>query len=88
VSGSCFASIDPTFYFDQAAFDAMYGPNSFQLDQYFSLAFSENIDRGEIAVPEPGSIALLVRGFAALGYSRKRLGTSRVLAKNRSHTAL
>ncbi len=36
------ATVDPTFRFDQAAFDATYGSNSFPLADYYSLDFSPN----------------------------------------------
>ena len=39
----CHATVDPVIYLDQAAFDAKYGENSFQLSDYYGLSFSENV---------------------------------------------
>jgi PEP-CTERM motif len=57
----CQAVADPAFMFDQAAFDAMMGPDTFPLSDYFGFAYSPNMS----AVPEPCS--LLLMGLGVLG---------------------
>ena len=44
----CQAVIDPTIRFNQEAFDAQYGSDSFQLSEYYALSFSENVIEGWI----------------------------------------
>jgi hypothetical protein len=66
-------AVDPTFTFDQAAFDTLYGSNSFSLNEYFALEFSPNMPVQPV-VPIPSTLLLLGSGFAGLvGYARKRL---------------
>ena len=47
---SCQATADPTFEFDQAAWDALLGEDSFPLADYFSIEFSENLVATPLAV--------------------------------------
>ncbi len=67
ISG-CQAIIDPILAFDQTAFDAIHGPNSFVLADFFEFGLSSNL-------PEPGVGVLL--GFFAIGLSMRRPGTAR-----------
>jgi hypothetical protein len=50
----CQALSDPVFEFDQAAFDAEMGGNTFPLADYYSFGFSPNLT----AAPEPSSLIL------------------------------
>ena len=61
-SGRCTAAADPSFSFDQAAFDATMGAQTFVLDRYFRIDLSP----GVTPVPEPSSAALLGLGGLAL----------------------
>lgn len=45
-SGEATAMVDPELYLDQAAFDAAHGPESFPLEDYYTIEFSENLSRG------------------------------------------
>lgn len=58
--GNCKAHVDPTIRFDQAAFDALYGANSFTLTDYYRLQFSENV------VPIPPAVWLFGSGLLGL----------------------
>jgi hypothetical protein len=61
------ALADPTFSFDQAAFDqyaAAHGFQTFNLDNYYGFEFSPGI------VPEPGTLALLLAGIALCALRR------------------
>lgn len=60
IEGSCSAFIDPVIRFDQAAFDAKYGANSFNLTDYYRLHFSDNI------VPVPAAVWLFGSGLLGL----------------------
>jgi hypothetical protein len=79
VSGVCFPSsaeftgvIDPTVVFDQEAFDAEYGANSFALADYYTIDYSPNIP-----APEPGIAALLALGASGLALRTTRRRRSR-----------
>ena len=66
-------AVDPKIGFDQAAFDALYGSNSFPLAQYYSIDFSPNVPVP--SVPVPGALPLFASGLAGLGllgWRRKR----------------
>jgi hypothetical protein len=54
-SGKAGAAVDPVLRFDQAAFDARYGAESFSLSEYYSLKVSENL-----VAPEPARVRLSV----------------------------
>ena len=47
------AHVDPIIRFDQAAFDAMYGANSFRLADYYKLEFSPNLTVNRPPVLDP-----------------------------------
>ncbi len=53
-------NVDPIIAFDQAAFDASYGADSFDLASAYSIEYSP------LPVPEPASAALLALGLATL----------------------
>lgn len=63
-SPECQAQGDPLFTFDQAAFDAQMGANTFPLSQYFSFQYSPNLTT---PTPEPSSLALLLGGLLVIG---------------------
>jgi hypothetical protein len=60
-SASCRAFADPVIGFDQAAFDAAMGTNTFRLGDFFELRASDGI-----AVPEPSRAALSAGALLAL----------------------
>jgi len=60
--GNCSTQVDPVIRFDQAAFDALYGANSFTLTDHYRLQFSENVN----AVPLPPAVWLLGSGLLGL----------------------
>jgi len=79
---SAMASLDPSFSFDQAAFDveaAQMGLPTFPLDQYYSFQFSPGLAelgaQPVSGIPEPPSFALVVPGLilliAAAGFGRR-----------------
>lgn len=71
----CQAVIDPLLEFDQATFDATWGPLSYPLDVYWELVQSPNL------VPEPGVGSMLAWGALALvgaTSSVRRRGARRV----------
>jgi hypothetical protein len=69
-SGRCSAAADPSFSFDQAAFDSTMGAQSFALDSYFRIDLSP----GVTPVPELSSLNLLGLGGLVLA---ARLGQRR-----------
>ena len=63
---SCLAVADPSFEFDQDAFDAEMGSNTFPLSEYYSFEYSPNLT-ATIATPEPPTLSLLLGGFFVIG---------------------
>lgn len=65
-NGRCQLDFDPVITFDQAAFDRRMGDRTFDLSAYFGLTMST------AAVPEPGTWALMILGFGAIGGAMRR----------------
>ena len=63
-SPECQAEGDPLFEFDQAAFNAEMGANTFPLSEYFSFQYSPNLTT---PTPEPSSLSLLLGGLFVIG---------------------
>jgi hypothetical protein len=59
----CQAVADPFFQFNQTAFNAQMGLDTFPLSQYYGFAYSPNLT----AIPEPSTFALTAIGFGTLG---------------------
>lgn len=55
----CSSVVDPWLSFDQGAFDALQGPDSFRLSDYFGLEYSANVPTSPAAVPEPSAFSLI-----------------------------
>jgi hypothetical protein len=64
-SGDCQANADPVISFDQAAFDALYGADTFDLASAYRIAFSP-------AVPEAATAWMWLSGLAGLLAARRR----------------
>lgn len=66
---SAFAIADPRFTFDQASFDADMadmGLDTFDLNEYYTLVYSEGI------IPEPGGLAIWLGMLALIGKRLRR----------------
>ncbi len=61
-NSGCQAVADPSFEFDQAAFDQQMGSQTYNLANYFTLALSPNV----AATPEPSVFWLLASGLLVL----------------------
>ena len=66
-SAKCTAQVDPHIRFDQAAFDLQMGDQTFVLEDYYRLAFSQNLP-----VPEPAALQLMAAGLAAVALAVRR----------------
>jgi hypothetical protein len=66
VESDCQAVIDPEFQFDQAAFDAQMGSNTFPLAKYYDFGYSPNLSSAPTPTPEPSSFVLLGTGMLIL----------------------
>jgi len=67
MSGTCDATADPIFSFDQAAFDAEMGAHTCNLADNFQIAISAGLTAS--GVPESASWALMITGFGLAGAS-------------------
>lgn len=63
--GECSATADPEIRFDQEAFDAAHGADSYRLADYYAVRFSEN-------VPEPGTASMLGLGILGVVHLARR----------------
>lgn len=68
-SADCRARVDPFLGFDQAAFDALMGANTFRLDDYYGFVYSANLTT---ATPEPATCALTLVGLGLMGVAARR----------------
>jgi hypothetical protein len=70
-TANCQASADPFFGFDQAAFDAEMGANTFTLSDFFQIEVSPGLAPGA-GVPEPTGWALMIVGSGLAGAAARR----------------
>ena len=70
VEQECSAQADPTFSFNQAAFDQQYGASSFNLAEHYAFEFSPNIPT---PVPEPDIAALMAAGLLLVSLVQRRV---------------
>ena len=70
---TCTVTADPVLSFDQSAFDALYGPDAFQLSDYAQMEYSSNVP-----VPEPATPQLWLMALATVGLD---LGRRRLFAR-------
>jgi hypothetical protein len=70
--GSIICAADPLVGFDQDAFDAAMGTNTFTLADYYTFVFSEGLDAPAPTVPEPTTFAVMSLGLAGLVATRRR----------------
>ena len=66
-SAGCTGWVDPSFTFDQAAFDQQMGTNTYRLDDYYQIVFSPNVP-----VPEADTYALMLAGLGLVGWVARR----------------
>jgi hypothetical protein len=73
-ANEAFGLVDPTVTFDQAAFDALYGLDSFPLAEYYQIRLSPNIPTSgpTTPMPEPSTLAILGVGLGGLIIRRAR----------------
>lgn len=69
-SVGCFAQVDPFITFNQAAFDAQMGENTFRLDEYYTFVYSQNLP-----IPEPEPYAMMLAGLGLVGFAARRRWT-------------
>lgn len=79
-AGSADATVDPELYLDQEAFDAMYGPESFPLEQYYTIEFSENLSRSGTASIRFTDVRHNAQGQIQLTFSGSPGDVCRILA--------
>lgn len=66
VESGCQAVVDPEFQFDQDAFDAQMGSDTFLLAKYYDFGYSPNLSSTTTATPEQSSLVLLATGLLIL----------------------
>jgi hypothetical protein len=69
-TGNCSAMADPFAGFDQAAFDATMGANTFILSDFFRIQFSPALETS--GAPEPALWVSLIAGFGLIGAAIRR----------------
>jgi hypothetical protein len=71
-TAACSAVVDPVLGFDQAAFDAQMGADTFPLAHNYEFVFSENVTA---PIPEPRTYAMMLAGLMPIGWmARRRIG--------------
>jgi hypothetical protein len=66
VEAGCQAVVDPEFQFDQDAFDAQMGSDTFLLAKYYDFGYSPNLSSTTTATPEQSSLVLFATGLLIL----------------------